>query len=183
MLGTVIALAIIALVVFLIISKYNSLVRSRNKVQNAFAQIETQLQRRFDLIPNLVETVKGYQIHEKDLLETVTAYRSGYNRATTNGEKLEVSNQLSADLRTLFAVTENYPDLKANSNFMMLQKELAETEDKLTYARQFYNDSVTIYNNELQTFPNNIVASIFSFKAETLFRSAKDAEKAPQIHF
>ena len=183
MVGYIILGVVIVALIALIITKYNKLVRLKNKVQNAFAQIETHLQRRFDLIPNLVETVRGYQIHEKELLENIAAYRGGYTRANTNGEKIELSNMLSTDLRSLLAVTENYPDLKANANFMMLQNELAETENKLVYARQFYNDAVTIYNSELQVFPNNLVASMFSFNEETLFRSAKDAEKAPQVHF
>ena len=183
MIGYIILGVVILAIAALIITKYNKLVRLKNKVQNAFAQIETHLQRRFDLIPNLIETVKGYQIHEKELLENISAYRSGYLKATTNGEKLEVTNMLSNDLKTLLAVTENYPDLKANTGFIMLQEELAETENKLVYARQFYNDAVTIYNSELQVFPNNFIASMFSFTEEALFRSTKDAEKAPKVQF
>lgn len=183
MIGYIIAGIVILALIFFIITKYNKLVRLRNNVQNAFAQIETHLQRRFDLIPNLVETVKGYQIHEKELLENIASYRNGYARANSNGEKLEMNNMLSNDLKTLLAVVENYPDLKANSNFLMLQGELAETENKLVYARQFYNDAVTIYNNDLQIFPNNIIASIFGFSEETLFSATPEAEKAPQVRF
>lgn len=183
MTGLIIALIIIVAIIIFVIIKYNKLVRLRNNVQNAFAQIETQLQRRFDLIPNLVETVKGYQIHEKELLENVAAYRSGYINASSNGEKLAIYNQLSTDLRTLFAVSENYPDLKANASFIMLQEELSETEDKLTYSRQFYNDAATIYNSELQVFPNNIIASMFNFSEEALFKASSEAEKAPQVRF
>ena len=178
----ILAIVIVALVGF-IISKYNSLVRFRNNAQNAFAQIETHLQRRFDLIPNLVETVKGYQIHERDLLEHIAAYRSGFLGASTNGEKLAISNQLSTDLRSLLAVVENYPDLKANTNFLMLQNELADTENKIVYARQFYNDAVTIYNSSLQIFPNNIIASVFNFTEETLYSSVPEAYEAPQVRF
>jgi LemA protein len=183
MIGYIIAGVIIILLVVLIISKYNKLVRLKNKVQNAFAQIEAHLQRRFDLIPNLIETIKGYQIHEKELLENITAYRSGYLAATTNGEKLEANNMLTNSLRTLNAVAENYPDLKSNSNFLMLQQELSETEDKLVYARQFYNDAVTIYNSELQVFPNNFIASMFNFSEEALFKADQGAAKAPTVKF
>jgi LemA protein len=162
---------------------YNKLVRSRNKVRNAFAQIETHLQRRFDLIPNLVETVKGYQIHEKQLLENVAACRSGYLRSSSPQEKVESYNDLNSSLRKLFAITEAYPDLKANTSFLMLQQELSGTEDKLTYARQFYNDAVTIYNDLLLTFPNNIIGAIFGFKAETLFDAVSEADTVPQVRF
>ena len=151
--GWIIALVIVLLLVFWVIGVYNSLIQSRNKVKNAFAQIDTQLQRRFDLIPNLVETVKGYASHEKELLENVTASRSGYMNAHSAAEKIEADNQLTSTLKTLFAVAENYPDLKANQNFAKLQDDLKGTEDKVAFSRQFYNDSVTIYNNKLQTFP------------------------------
>ncbi len=181
--GWIIAGVIIVIIAIYTISTYNTLVQFRNKVQNSFAQIETQLQRRFDLIPNLVETVKGFAAHEKELLENVTASRSGYMNATSNGEKMEMSNQLSSTLKTLFAVAENYPELKSDTNFLNLQEELSETEDKLSFARQFYNDAVTIYNTKVQLFPANLVAAIFGFKAEALFDAVADADVAPQVKF
>ncbi len=183
MIGWIIgAVVVVAIIVFVIVT-YNSLVQLRNKVKNAFAQIDTQLQRRFDLIPNLVETVKGFATHEKELLESVAASRSGYINASSNGEKMAMNNQLTSSLRSLFAVSENYPELKSNTNFLQLQDELSETEDKITYARQFYNDAVTIYNNKLQTFPNNMVAGIFGFREEELFNSVEDAKEAPKVSF
>ena len=181
--GWIIAIIILVVVAMWVISTYNNLVQLRNKVKNAFAQIDAQLQRRFDLIPNLVETVKGYAGHEKEVLENVTASRSGYMNATSNEQKMEMNNQLTSTLKTLFAVAENYPDLKANTNFMSLQEELSETEDKIVYASQFYNDAVTIYNNKIQMFPGNIIAGIFGFKEEALFNVTEDARKAPKVQF
>ncbi|MBQ2705588.1 MAG: LemA family protein [Agathobacter sp.] len=174
---------VLVVIVGWIVSTYNSLVQLRNKVKNAFAQIDAQLQRRFDLIPNLVETIKGYAGHEKEVLENVTASRSGYMNATSNEQKLEMNNQLTSTLKTLFAVAENYPDLKANTNFMSLQEELSKTEDKVVYARQFYNDAVTIYNNKLQMFPSNVVAGMFGFKEEALFDAVDEANQAPRVQF
>ena len=183
MIGWIIGgVAVIAIAAF-VITTYNTLVRLRNKVKNAFAQIDTQLQRRFDLIPNLVETVKGFATHEKELLENVAASRSGYMNASTNGEKMAMNNQLTSNLRSLFAVAESYPDLKANANFLQLQDELSETEDKVTYARQFYNDAVTIYNDKIQMFPGNMVAGIFGFREEELFNSDDGAKEAPRVQF
>ena len=183
MLGWIIGGAIIGAIVAFVIATYNELVRLRNKVKNSFAQIDTQLQRRFDLIPNLVETVKGFATHEKELLEKVAAGRSGYMSASSNGEKLAMNNQLTSTLRSLFAVVENYPELKSNSNFMKLQDELTETEDKVTYSRQFYNDAVTIYNNKIQMFPSNMIAVIFGFKEEELSNTDDDAKEAPRVQF
>lgn len=181
--GWIILIIVLVVIIAWVVSTYNSLVQLRNKVRNAFAQIDTQLQRRFDLIPNLVETVKGYAGHEKEILENITASRSGYMNATSNEQKLEMNNQLTSTLKTLFAVSENYPDLKANTNFMSLQEELSELEEKIVYARQFYNDAVTIYNNKIQMFPGNIIAGIFGFKEEALFNLAEDARKAPKVQF
>lgn len=183
MIGWIIAGIVVVVIVAFVITTYNTLVRLRNKVKNAFAQIDTQLQRRFDLIPNLVETVKGFATHEKELLENVAASRSGYMNASTNGEKMAMNNQLTAGLRSLFAVAESYPDLKANTNFLKLQDELSETEDKITYARQFYNDAVTIYNDKIQMFPGNMVAGIFGFKEEELFNTDEAAKEAPRVEF
>ena len=181
--GVIILVVVLVVVIVFVITTYNSLVQLRNKVKNAFAQIDTQLQRRFDLIPNLVETVKGYATHEKEVLENVTASRSGYMNASSNEQKLEMNNQLSSTLKTLFAVAENYPELKSNTNFLNLQEELSEIEDKVAYARQFYNDAVTIYNNKLQMFPSNVVAGVFGFKEEALFDAVADADTAPRVQF
>ncbi len=183
MIGWIIAGVVIAIVLVFVITTYNELVRLRNKVKNAFSQIDTQLQRRFDLIPNLVETVKGFATHEKELLENVAASRSGYMNASSNGEKLAMNNQLTSNLRSLFAVAESYPELKANTNFLKLQDELSETEDKVTYSRQFYNDAVTIYNNKIQMFPGNLIAGIFGFKEEELFNTVDEAKEAPRVQF
>ena len=139
-----IIVGIIVLIVIFIISIYNGLVRSRLKAQNAWSQIDVQLQRRFDLIPNLVETVKGYMAHEEGVLTKVTELRTSWAKASTVAEKAELDNQLSNSLKTIMAVSENYPDLKANQNFSELQEELRNTENKISFSRQFYNDSVTI---------------------------------------
>lgn len=183
MIGLIIAILILVAVVAFVIATYNKLVSLRNKVMNSSAQIDAQLQRRFDLIPNLVETVKGFASHEKELLENVTASRSGYMSAGSTEEKLAMNNQLTSSLKTLFAVAENYPELKANTNFLRLQDELSETEDKVTYARQFYNDAVTIYNNKRQMFPSNLVAGIFGFREEALFAADAAANEAPRVRF
>lgn len=179
-----IALVIIAVLLLAVIVIHNNLIIARNKVKNAFAQIDTQLQRRFDLIPNLVETVKGYAAHEKGVLENITAARSGYMNAKSTGEKIEADNQLTSTLKTLFAVAENYPELKANENFSKLQDDLRGTEDKVAFSRQFYNDAVTMYNNKIAVFPNNIVAGIFKFTEEELYKvESEEAKKAPKVQF
>ena len=183
MIGLFIVVGILLVVILFVIATYNSLVKARNRVKNSFAQIDTQLQRRFDLIPNLVETVKGFATHEKELFENVAAVRSGYMNAHSAEEKLEMNNQLTSTLKTLFAVAESYPELKANENFMKLQDELAETEDKVTYSRQFYNDAVTIYNDKIQVFPDNLVAGILGFREEALFKTDDAAKAAPKVEF
>ena len=181
---TWIIIAILVILIIAIISIYNGLVTSRMKVKNAWSQIDVQLQRRFDLIPNLVETVKGYMQHEKDTLEKVTQLRTAWANASTVAEKAELDNQLSGTLKTIMAVSENYPDLKANQNFSELQEELRNTENKISYSRQFYNDSVTMYNTKLEVFPSNIVASIFSFKPEELFKAeSEEARKNVKVDF
>ena len=164
-----IILAIVAIIVIAFIAIYNKLVTDRQRVKNGWGQIDVQLQRRFDLIPNLVDTVKGYMAHESSVLEKVTELRTSWANAKTVAEKMEISNQLSDTLKTIMAVSENYPDLKANQNFMSLQEELTNTENKISYSRQFYNDTVTRYNTMLETFPSNLVASMFHFEAEKLF--------------
>ena len=167
----VIALVIIALLVIWVISIYNGLVKSKLKVDNAWSQIDVQLQRRFDLIPNLVETVKGYMNHETEVLTKVAELRTAWANAGTVSEKAELNDQLSNTLKTIMAVSESYPDLKANQNFLSLQEELTSTENKISYSRQFYNDAVTMYNNKLQMFPNNLIAGMFNFKEEELFKT------------
>ena len=179
-----IALIIIAVIVIFIIATYNNLVTARQKVKNAWSQIDVQLQRRFDLIPNFVETVKGYMAHEKDTLAKVTELRTSWANAGTVNEKAELNNQLSGALKTIMAVSENYPDLKANQNFLDLQEELRNTENKISFSRQFYNDSVTSYNTKLEVFPSNIVAGWFKFTSETLFDAeSEEARKNVKVDF
>ena len=156
----IIAIVIILLIVIYFIYLYNSLVTLKNKVENAQHQIETQLQRRFDLIPNLVETVKGYAAHEKETLQNVVEARNSFQSASTIEEKVELDNTLTQTLKSLFAISEAYPDLKANTNFLELQEELTATENKIAFSRQYYNDIVTKYNTALEVFPKNIVAGI-----------------------
>ena len=164
-----IILVIVVLIVIAIISMYNGLVSARVKVDNAWSQIDVQLQRRFDLIPNFIETVKGYMQHEKDTLTKVTELRTSWANATTVDEKAELNNQLSGALKTIMAVSEGYPELKANQNFSELSEELRNTENKISFSRQFYNDSVTMYNQKLQLFPSNIIAGMFNFQPRELF--------------
>lgn len=166
---------IIIIVILVVVAlMYNGLISSRNRVKNAWSQIDVQLQRRFDLIPNLVETVKGYMDHEKSVLTKVTELRTSWAKASTVSKKAELDSELSGALKTIMAVSENYPDLKSSKNFTELQEELRSTEDKIAYARQFYNDTVTIYNTKLETIPTNIIASMFNFKQEELFEAASD---------
>lgn len=170
-----VAIIIIIVVILVVVAlMYNGLISSRNRVKNAWSQIDVQLQRRFDLIPNLVETVKGYMNHEETVLTKVTELRTSWANATTVSKKAELDSELSGALKTIMAVSENYPDLKSSKNFTELQEELRSTEDKIAYARQFYNDSVTMYNTKLETIPTNIVASMFNFKQEELFEAASD---------
>lgn len=178
MTALIIVLVIVILVAIFVINIYNGLVRARQKVKNSWSQIDVQLQRRFDLIPNLVECVKGYLTHEANVLENVTALRSSWAKATSVSEKAELDNQLSSTLKTLMAVSENYPELKANENFSQLQNSLKEIEEKIAFARQFYNDTVTMYNTKLQVFPDALIASMFNFNAEPLFKV--DSEEARQ---
>ena len=164
-----IALAILIVVVLFIIATYNGLVASRQKVKNAWSQIDVQLQRRFDLIPNFVETVKGYMTHESETFEKIAKLRTSWANSSTVGEKAQLDNELSGALKTIMAVSESYPDLKANQNFADLSEELRNTENKISFSRQFYNDSVTMYNTKLQLFPSNIVAGMFNFQPRELF--------------
>ncbi len=179
----IILIVIIIIILVAIVAIYNGLVTARNKVKNAWAQIDVQLNRRADLIPNLVETVKGYAGHESSVFEDVTAARAGLMNANGVKEIGEANNQLSNTLKTLFAVAENYPELKANENFKELQAQLAQTEDKIAYSRQFYNDSVMMYNNKCQTFPSNIFAGMFGFKEADFFEAAGEARSVPKVEF
>lgn len=179
----IILIVIIIIILVAIVAIYNGLVTARNKVKNAWAQIDVQLNRRADLIPNLVETVKGYATHESSVFEDVTAARAGLMNANGVKEISDANNQLSSTLKTLFAVAENYPELKANENFKDLQAQLAQTEDKIAYSRQFYNDTVLMYNNKCQTFPSNIFAGMFGFKEADFFEAAGEARSVPKVEF
>lgn len=179
-----IALIIIILLVIYIIATYNGLVSSRQKVKNSWSQMDVQLQRRFDLIPNFVETVKGYMTHESETFSKIAELRTSWAKAGTISEKAELNNQLSSALKTIIAVSENYPDLKANQGFINLQNELQNTEDKISFSRQFYNDSATMYNTKLEMFPSNIIAGMFNFSAEPLFEAESDeARKNVKVDF
>lgn len=183
---SIVAIVIIVIVVILaiaLVGLYNNFVKLRNRVDNAWSQIDVQLQRRLDLIPNLVETVKGYAAHESGTLESVTAARTACMNATTPEQRAEAENVLTGTLKTLFAVSENYPDLKANQNFLKLQGELRDTEDKISYMRQSYNDTVMTFNNAIQTFPGVLIAGPFGFKARELFDAAESAAAAPSVKF
>ncbi|MBC7363740.1 MAG: LemA family protein [Candidatus Aminicenantes bacterium] len=175
----IVILIIVALLVLILIGLYNSLVTLRNRCDNAWAQVDVQLRRRYDLIPNLVETVKGYAKHEREVFEKVTEARAKAINAQTVKEQGEAENMLTGALKSLFAVVENYPELKANQNFLMLQEELAGTESKIAYARQFYNDMVMKYNTKIQIFPSNIVANLFGFKEKEYFEIEEPAARGP----
>ena len=162
---------------------YNSLVRLKKMVQNAWSQIDVQLKRRHDLIPNLVNSVKGYMDYEKDTLEKVMQARNKALNAQTIDEKIESEKNLNGVLGRLFAVMENYPDLKANQNVQSLMKELSETENKISYSRQFYNDIVTKYNTKTELFPSNIVAKMFNFKEFNLFKIESEEKSVPEVKF
>lgn len=177
-------LGIVAVIILWLIFVFNGLIRKENRVKEAWADIEVQLKRRYDLIPNLVEIVKGYASHEKETFERVISARSEAMGITNPKAKLEAENALSQTLKSLFALAENYPDLKANQNFLELQRELTDTEDKIQAARRFYNANVRDYNIAIQSFPNNLIASAFGFRQKELFEIEEAAEKeAPKIQF
>jgi LemA protein len=171
-------LIIVGLVLWLILT-FNGLVRRRYQVREAWSDIEVQLKRRYDLIPNLVEMVKGYLTHERTVFEKVTEARTKAMDAQNKEEKLGAENILSNTLKTLFAVSENYPELKANTNFLELQQELADTENKIQAARRFYNGNIMEYNTKIEVFPNNLIAGIFGFKKEEFFGLESKTEKEP----
>ena len=179
-----ILIVLIIVVALAIFYSYNGLIVSKNRVKNAWSQIDVQLQRRFDLIPNLVESVKGYMEHEKSVLEKVTELRTSWANAGSIAEKAELDNQLSGALKTIMSVSENYPELKANQNFSELQEELRNTENKISYSRQFYNDAVTMYNNKLEMVPTNMIASMFKFEPAELFRvEAEEVKQNVKVQF
>ena len=179
-----IALIIIAVLVIAVIAIYNGLVSARLKVDNAWSQIDVQLQRRFDLIPNFVETVKGYMQHESETFEKIAALRTSWANSSSVGEKAKLDGELSEALKTIMAVSENYPDLKASANFTQLSEELRNTENKISFSRQFYNDSVTMYNTKLELFPSNIIANMFNFKPRELFEAeSEEARKNVKVDF
>lgn len=165
------------------ITTYNKLVKLRARVKNAWAQIDVQLKKRFDLIPNLVETVKGYAKHENEVLTQVTKARASVGGAQTTAQKIDANNELSGALSRLLVVTERYPDLKANTNFMDLQGQLKDIENKIAFSRQFYNDTVMLYNQKTEMFPSSIIAKIFKFKPEVYFEAGAEEKVAPKVQF
>jgi LemA protein len=178
-------LVLLVVLGFLVIGPYNTLVRGRNEVKNAWSSIDVQLKRRYDLIPNLIETVKGYAGHEKKTLEAVVqARQQAVNFSGGVEERAQVENVLTSALRSLLAVAEAYPDLKASQNFLALQEELSNTENKIGFSRQYYNDAAMRYRNRVEMFPSNIVANVFGFQAEPFFQVEASAERAaPQVKF
>ena len=179
----IIVLVVVVLLVLYLVAAYNGLIRGRNQVENAWSQIDVQLKRRIDLIPNLVETVKGYAAHEKSTLEAVISARSAAMSATSVADKAQAENVISGALKSLFALSEAYPDLKANANFQQLQSELSSTEDRIAYARQFYNDNVRAYNTKIQVFPTVLIANAFSFAAREYFQADDDARGTVNVSF
>ncbi|MEO0010383.1 MAG: LemA family protein [candidate division WOR-3 bacterium] len=180
---TIIIAIIAGLLILLAIGSYNLLVSSRNRVKNGWHQIDVQLKRRIDLIPNLVETVKAYAAHERGVFEKIAEARTHAINARGPGEAARADSQLTSTLKTLFALVENYPDLKANQNFMRLQEELTHTENKIAFARQFYNDVVLDYNNRVQMFPTNIIAALFRFQPAEFYEIPETEREVPKVNF
>jgi LemA protein len=185
LIAVIIIVVLIVLAAVFFMFAYNSLVKSRNRVDQAWSQISVQLNRRHDLIPNLVETVKGYASHERQTLEAVVNARNQAVQQQQAGpqQQAQAENVLTGALRQLFALSEAYPDLKANQNFLNLQEELTSTEDRISYARQFYNDSVENYNNDIQTFPRNLLAGMFNFSPRQFFEAPEGASEVPRVQF
>lgn len=180
----IIVIILVVILVAVVIASYNGLVRSRNQVENAWSQIDVQLKRRLDLIPNLVETVKGYAAHERETLAAVVEARNAAIAApSTPPAQAEANNAVTGALRQLFALSESYPDLKANQNFLALQEELTATEGRVAYARQFYNDSVLTYDNKLESFPTVVFAKTFNFEPREYFEAEEQARTAPTVEF
>ena len=178
-----IVLGVVVLLLLYVVLLYNGLVRLRNRIENAWSQIGVQLQRRYDLIPNLVETVKGYAGHEKGVLESVTQARAAAINAEGPADQARAENMITGALKSLFAVAEAYPDLKANENFAQLQEELSSTEGRIAYARQFYNDSVQAYNTKIQTVPANLIAGPFGFREREYFEADDDSRGPVRVQF
>jgi len=177
-------LVVIGVPLIIIIAVYNRLVVLRNRGDNAWYQIDVQLQKRADLVPNLVETVKGYAAHERQVFENVTKARAMFNQAGDVKQKAEATNMLTSALKSLFAVVENYPELKANQNFLLLQEELSGIESKIAYARQFYNDTILAYNNARQVFPSSIIAGMFNFQLKDYFEIEEpEKREVPKVDF
>ncbi len=181
--GLIIVIVVVVLLILWVIGTYNSLVTLRNRVKDAWSQIDVQLKRRFDLIPNLVETVKGYTKHESETLENVVKARNTYLSASLPEDQMKADGELTKAINKLFALTESYPDLKANQNFIDLQDQLKQTEDKVAISRQFYNDIVMQYNNKVETVPSNIVANIFKFGKEAFFQAAEEERENVKVKF
>jgi LemA protein len=183
--AVIIIVVIVVLAVLYFVMQYNGLVKLRNRIDSAWSQIGVQLQRRHDLIPNLVETVKGYAAHERQTLEAVVQARNTAVQAQESGPaaSAQAENVLTGALRQLFAVAEAYPDLKANQNFLNLQEELTSSEDRVAYARQFYNDAVLGYNNKIQSVPSNIIAGMFNFNEREYFEVEQGATQVPKVEF
>jgi LemA protein len=179
----IIILVIVVLLVLVFVVQYNGLVRLRNRIDNAWSQIDVQLQRRHDLVPNLVETVKGYAAHEKETLERVVQARNAAVSASGAQQQAQAENVLTGALRQLFALSEAYPDLKANQNFLELQEQLTSTEDRIAYARQFYNDAVVKYNSKIQSIPSNIIAGMFNFQEREYFEGEEESRSVPRVQF
>ncbi len=179
----IILIIVIVLLVLWAISTYNKLVALKNRVKDQWAQIDVQLKRRFDLIPNLVETVKGYTKHESETLEAVIKARNTYVTAGTPEAQMKADGELTQAISKLFALTESYPDLKANTNFQHLQEELTQTESKIASARQFYNDTVMLYNNKVSMVPSNIIASLFKFNKEAFFEANETERQNVSVKF
>ncbi len=180
---TWILIGVLVLVVVYLFATYNGLVTLKNRIKEAFSGIDVQLKRRVDLIPNLVETVKGYAKHEKEAFENVTKARSALMGAHSKEDKAVADNQLTGALKTLFAIAEAYPDLKASDNFKDLQRQLEDTEDKIAYSRQFYNSNVLDYNTKIQTVPSSLVANMFGFKEEAFFEASAEERKEVKVKF
>ena len=182
MIEWIVGIIIVAILGWLLLA-YNGFVQLKNRIDNSWSQIDVQLKRRFDLVPNLVETVKGYARHEKETLNMVTQARAAISKAGSTKDKMMAENMLSGALKTLFAVSESYPDLKANQNFLMLQEELSGIESKIAYARQFYNDTVLTYNTKTETVPDSVIAGMFGFKKRDYFQIDEAARENVKVQF
>jgi LemA protein len=179
----IIVVALVVLIGLYLVVSYNGLVSLRNRIENAWAQIDVQLRRRYDLIPNLVETVKGYASHERETLDAVVTARNAGMNASSPHDQAAAENQITGALKSLFALSEAYPDLKANQNFAQLQEELTGTEGRIAYARQFYNDTVYRYNTKIQSFPQNVIANSFRFREREYFQADDESRGPTQVRF